>query len=179
MNMKYYLALILLYPVFGLSQEGEFNPLKREVIDSIHSKRLCVAYPGMTRVQTTKEAFDESEFVFIGKVLEIIRIEKMEGTDYGIREDGKFGFINFEPTSNYWYVFNVIKSYKGNPTEKIKIFARKFSGTSPFFLLNKEYLIYAMKAEIQEHPYVYCQGNSCHIKYAQNDLKELKEIDKK
>ncbi len=156
-----------------------FGQQKPIPIDSIHSKRLCVAYPGMTKFQTTKQAFDESEFVFVGQVTEIIRTEKMEGTDYEENSDGKIVPIDYEPTFEYWYVFKTEKIFKGSENEKIKIHARKFSGIPPFFQLNKQYLVYAKKGENQEYPYVYCQGNSCHIEYAEKQIAELKILTEK
>jgi|GEM_PF-5449902 len=164
--------------IFLLSLNG-FGQKKPVLVDSIHSKRLCVAYPGMTRFQTTKEAYDESEFVFTGHVTKIIREEKMEGTDLGIGKDGYLVPINFEPTFNYWYVFKTNEIFKGKVSDEIKIYARKFSGVPPLFQLNKKYLIYAVKGEIQEYPYVYCQGNSGHIEYAEKEISELKNIIKK
>lgn len=156
-----------------------FGQQKPIPIDSIHSKRLCVEYPGMTRFQTTEEAFDESEIVFTGHVIEIIRTEKLEGADYDMGEDGKLVPIAYEPTFDYWYVFKTDSIFKGAKKEKIKIYARKFSGIPPFFLLNKKYLIFAKKGEVQNYPYVYCQGNSGHIEYAEKEIEELRKLIKK
>ncbi len=185
--MKTILYLILLFPItiFCQTEERYWN---RELIDSIHSKRLCTDYPGMTRVQTTKEALDESKLVFTGKVIEIIRIEKMDSIYYlppPLPTDGEntdFKSITPEPTEpiqHYWYVLKPIEIFKGEKKEAYKIYSRIFSTISPLLILNKKYLIYAMESEIQKHPYIYCNGNSCHIEYAEREIMELKELTKK
>ena len=164
-------------PFIIFSQEDEYyNPLKRKLIDSIHSKRLCIEYPGLTRFKTTKEAFDESELVFTGKVTKIIRTEQLEPQDYGLDEKGNLVPLYIEPTYQYWYILKTDKVYKGKKSEFIKIYSMIHSTISPLLMLDKEYLIYALPAEIQDSPYIYCGGNSCHIKYADADIKEIEKI---
>jgi len=157
-------------------EESDFNPLKRKLIDSIHSKRLCIDYVGLSRFLTTKEAFEESEYVFTGMVTKVIRTEKMEPQDMGMGKDGKMVSTDFEPTYQYWYVLKTEKVYKGKKNEFIKIHSKIFSTISPLLMLNKKYLIYAKNGEFQESPYIYCGGNSCHIEYAENDIIEIEKI---
>jgi hypothetical protein len=174
--MKTIIYILLLTPVITFSQEDNFNPLKRKVIDSIHSKRLCEVYPGPTRFLTTQEAFDESEYVFIGTVTEIIRTEKLEPQDYRLDENDKLIPLYEAPTYDYWYVLKTKEVYKGDVNDYLRIYSRKFSSVLPLLMLDKEYLIYAVQGELQEYPYIYCGGNSKHIRYAENDIKEIEKI---
>ncbi|MEO1032837.1 MAG: hypothetical protein AAFX55_15615 [Bacteroidota bacterium] len=174
--MKILLYIFILIPIICFSQEDNNNPLKRKLIDSIHSKRLCIDYPGLTRFLTTKEAFDESEYVFTGKVTKIIRTEQLEPQDYKSDENGNLIPLYLEPTYRYWYVLKTDKVYKGKKSEFIKIHSKTFSTISPLLMLNKEYLIYALTGEFQEFPYIYCGGNSCHIENAEKEIIEIEKI---
>ena len=177
--MKTLSYIFIIVPIFCFSQSEDIDPLKRQLIDSIHSKRLCIEYPGLSRFLTTKEAFDESEYVFTGKVTKIIRTEQLEPQDYESDENGNLIPIYTEPTYQYWYILKIKKVYKGKKSEYIKIHSKTFSTISPLLILNKEYLIYALTGEIQESPYIYCGGNSCHIENAQNEINEIEKIIKK
>ncbi|WP_298343974.1 hypothetical protein [uncultured Algibacter sp.] len=170
--MKNITLIILLISFLGYGQR------KREVIDSIHSKRLCLGYPGIVDIPTISDEFEKSEYVFTGKVIEIIRKETLESSD--IDENGP---TDFQPIQKYWYVFEVSKLFKGKNKKHIKIFARIYSSTSPLLVLDKEYLIYAKKVSKREKkylghsdPYIYCGDRSCHIKYAKKDIVELKKM---
>ena len=174
--MKTLIHIFIFIPVICFSQNDKNNPLKRQLIDSIHSNRLCIDYPGLTRFLTTKEAFDESEYVFTGKVTKIIRTEQLEPQDYGSDEKGNLIPLHVEPTYQYWYVLKAEKVYKGKKRDYIKIYSRTFNTISPLLILDKEYLIYALTGEIQEYPYIYCGGNSCHIENAGNEIKEIEKI---
>jgi hypothetical protein len=177
--MKNLLYIFILIPIIGFTQEDKNPPFKRQLIDSIHSKRLCVEYPGLSRFLTTKEAYDESEYVFTGKVTKIIRTEQLEPQDYGRDENGNSLPLYIEPTYQYWYILKTNKIYKGKKSEYIKIHSKTFSSVSPLLMLNKEYLIYALTGEFQEFPYIYCGGNSRHIENAKNELIEIEKIIKK
>jgi hypothetical protein len=145
------------------------------LIDSVHSKRLCIDYVGLSQFLTTKQAFDESEYVFTGKVTKIIRTEQLEPQDMGMDKDGNSIPTDYEPTYQYWYVLKTEKVYKGKESEFIKIYSKTFSTISPLLMLNKEYLIYAKTGEFQKSPYIYCGGNSCHIEYAEKDIIEIEK----
>ena len=108
--------------------------------------------------------------------MEIITSEKIERSDYGVGTNGKLEPISFEPNLKYWYVLKIDKVYKGKEKDTIKIHYRNFSGISPFLMLDKEYLIYAKKGEIQEFPYIHCGGGSCHKKYAKDHIAEIEKI---
>ncbi len=172
--MKTIFLYIILFPTIIFAQSNQYNK-GRILIDSIHSKRLCIEYFGTGR-ETIKQFLEESEYVFTGKVVEIITSEKIEPSDYGLGADGKLVPISFDPNLKYWYLLKTDKIYKGKDRDTIKIHSRNFSGLSPFLMLDKEYLIYANKGEIQESPYIDCGGGSCHIKYAENDIAEIKKI---
>ena len=174
--MKTLITIFILIPFISFSQKSDNDPLKRELVDSIHSKRLCIDYPGLSRFLNTQEAFDESEYVFTGKVTKIIRTEQLEPQDAGIDKDGKMVSTDFEPTYQYWYILKTEKVYKGKENEFIKVHSKIFSTISPLLMLNKEYLIYAKTGEFQELPYIYCGGNSCHIEYAEDDIIEIEKI---
>ncbi|WP_324027826.1 hypothetical protein QSV08_07735 [Maribacter sp. BPC-D8] len=170
--MKNITLFILLISFLGFSQR------KREVIDSIHLKRLCVEYPGIVDISTVSHEFDKSEYVFIGKVIEIIRIETLKSSD--LDENGP---TDFRPIQNYWYVFEVSEQFKGKNKKQIKVFARIYSSISPLLILDKEYLIYAKKVTEREKrflghsdPYIYCGDRSSHLKYAKKDIIELKKL---
>ncbi|AXT50325.1 hypothetical protein D1818_05580 [Aquimarina sp. BL5] len=167
--------------LFGFLTFGQQNEIwwNRDLIDSIHTKRLCTDYPGLTKIQSTKEALNESEIVFTGKVVEIIRVEKMEPSDYGEGENGESIPIDFQPIQHYWYIFEPNRVFKGKKKKKIKIYSRIFSTISPLLFIDKEYLIYAIKGEIQESPYIYCNGSSSHIEHAENEIVELEKLTKK
>ncbi|WP_299222601.1 hypothetical protein [uncultured Aquimarina sp.] len=173
--MKKILLLMLLISFLGYGQR------KREVIDSIHSKRLCIEYPGIVDIPEILNEFERSEYVFTGKVVEIIRKETLESSD--IDENGP---TDFQPIQNYWYVFEVSELFKGKNKKQIKVFARIYSSTSPLLILDKEYLVYAKKVIEQEKrflghsdPYIYCGDRSGHIKYAEKEINELKKLIKK
>ncbi|MEL0457624.1 hypothetical protein WJN01_15415 [Flavobacteriaceae bacterium SZ-1-7] len=174
--MKLLPYILFFVPCIIFSQEDDYNPLKRKLIDSIHSNRLCIEYPGLTRFLTTKEAFDESEYVFTGKVTKIIRTEQLEPQDYELDENKKLIPLYIEPTYQYWYILKTKKVYKGKESEFIKIYSQIFSTISPLLMLDKEYLIFAKAGEFQDSPYIYCGGNSCHIKYADDDIEEIENI---
>lgn len=174
--MKTFITICLLIPIISFAQESDYNPLKREVIDSIHSKRLCIDYVGLSTFLTTKEAFEESEYVFTGKVTKIIRTEQLEPQDMKIDKDGNATPTSYEPTYKYWYVLKIEKVYKGKESEFIKIHSKTFSTISPLLMLNKKYLIYAKAGENQDSPYIYCGGNSCHIENAKKDIIEIEKI---
>ncbi len=173
LNIHIYSSTI---PIICFSQKNDNYPLKRELVDSIHSKRLCIDYPGLNQLLTTQEAFSESEYVFIGKVTKIIRTEQLAPQDAGINKDGKMVSTDFEPTYKYWYLLKTEKIYKGKNNEFIKVHSKMFSTISPLLMLNKKYLIYAKTGEFQKSPYIYCGGNSCHIEYAKNDIAKLEKI---
>ena len=162
--MKLLLLLALITPVICIAQHWDEDPLRREPVDSIHTKRLCVEYPGLTRFQTTEEAYEESEYVFTGKVVKIIRTEQLEPQDGYMDEHGNIVPSDYEPTYLYWYVLKPYKIYKGEEKDLIKVHARTFSTIAPLLMLEEEYLIYAVEGEIQEYPYFYCNGNSQHLK---------------
>lgn len=173
--MKKITLFILLISFLGFGQR------KRKVIDSIHLKRLCVEYPGITYIPKILDEFKRAEYVFTGKVIEIIRKETLQPSDLG--ENGP---TDFSPIQNYWYVFEVTELFKGKKKDQIKIFARIYSSISPLLMLDKEYLIYAKKVTEREerflhqsYPYIYCGDRSCHIKYAKNDVIELRKLSKK
>lgn len=158
-----------------------YDQYKRGIIDSIHTNRLCESYPGLTKELLTEEAYNDAEFVFTGKIVEIIRIEKMKLTDIRTDEEGKTIPINFEAMYFFSYVLKVDQVFKGEiKGGEMKIHSKIFSGMLPMLLLEKNYLIYASKPmpelETQGLPYISCNGNSCHIKYAENDIKELNKI---
>lgn len=171
--MKRLLLLFLLVPLLVFSQRT------RSVIDSIHTKRLCVEYPGLTEIPTVIEEFHKSEYVFTGKVVEIIRKETMEATDFGDN-----GPMHFRPVQNYWYVLEVSEQFKGKPQKKIKVFSRMFSSMSPLLMLDKEYLIYAKLLPDNEkrffdkskYLFFYCDAISTHLKFAEEDLKILRKL---
>ena len=111
--MKTLLKIVLIFPIITYSQNSEYNYSKPVLIDSIHTKRLCISYPGMTRYLTTKEAFEESEYVFTGRVSKIITTEQLEPHDYELDENGHSIPIDIWPTYKYWYELKTIKVYKG------------------------------------------------------------------
>ncbi len=172
--MKHFLLLIIILPTFVFSQR------ERAVIDSIHSNRLCVEYPGMVVEPVVLKEFQTSEYVFTGKVVEIIRKETLEASDIG--EDGKP--IHFLPIQKYWYVLEVTEQFKGASKKKITVYSRIFSNISPLLMLDKEYLIYAKRIpktekmfyEKSQHLYIYCNGASTHIKYVADDIKLLRKL---
>ncbi len=174
--MKTLITIFLLIPIISFSQESDYNPLKRKLNDSIHSKRLCIEYVGLSRFMTTKEAFNESEYVFTGKVTKIIRTEQLEPQDMRMDNNGNLIPTDYEPTYQYWYILKIEKVYKGKESEFIKIHSKIFSNISPLLMLNKKYLIYAKTGEFQDSPYIYCGGNSCHIENAENDIIEIETI---
>ncbi len=163
-----------MFPLILLGQSNQYNE-GRILIDSIHSKRLCIEYFG-TGNETIQQFFEESDYVFTGKVVEIITSEKIEPSDYGTGADGKLVPISFEPNLKYWDIIKTDKIYKGKEKDTIKIHSRNFSGITPFLMLDKEYLIYAKKGEIQESPYIDCGGGSCHMKYAEDNITEIEKI---
>lgn len=170
--MKNITLFIVLISLFGYGQ------IKRELIDSIHSKRLCLGYPGIVDIPTIANEFERSEYIFTGKVVEIIRKETLEPSD--LDENGP---TDFQPIQNYWYIFEISKLFKGKKKKHIKIFARIYSSTSPLLILDKEYLIYAKKVSKRtkaflghSNPYIYCGDRSCHIKYAKKDIIKLKKM---
>lgn len=170
--MKSITLFILLISFLGFGQR------KREVIDSIHSKRLCVDYPGMTYFPEILNEYEKSEYIFTGKVVEIIRKETLEPSDYD--ENGP---IEFRPIQKFWYVFEISELFKGKEKKQIKIFSRIYSGTSPLLILDKEYLIYAKKVSEREerflrqsYPFIYCGDRSCYAKYAEKDIIELRKL---
>ena len=157
--MKNISLFILLISFLGYGQR------KREVIDSIHSKRLCVEYPGIADISTIPDEFEKSEYIFTGKVIEIIRKEILKSSD--IDENGP---TDFRPIQNYWYVFEVNEIFKGKNKEQIKVYARIYSSISPLLILDKDYLIYAKKvSELEKKylghsdPFIYCGDRSTHI----------------
>nr|WP_321222733.1 hypothetical protein [uncultured Psychroserpens sp.] len=171
--MKCTMILFLMFTAFSYAQRD------RVPIDSIHNKRLCTVYPGMTKFQTIQESFDESKLVFTGKVIEVIRTETVESSDFGFDENGKEIALHIEPIYNYWYIFEVKRWFKGDAkTKRVKIYSRIYSNVSPLLLLNKNYLIFAVEGELQESPYIYCNGNSTILEYASQYIKELELIHK-
>ncbi|SHJ28203.1 hypothetical protein [Aquimarina spongiae] len=174
-KLLFYITMLSGCITYGQQKEIWWN---RDLIDSIHSKRLCTDYPGLTRLKSTQEAFEESEVVFTGKVIEIIRIEKMEPSDYGSGPNGESIPLDFQPTQHYWYILEPNRVFKGKKKKRIKIYSRIFSTISPLLFLDREYLIYAVKGETQKSPYIYCNGNSSHIQYAKKDILELEQLSK-
>lgn len=173
--MNRFLIVILLIPIIGFSQR------KREVIDSIHTQRMCVEYPGLVAEPDIVKEFQTATYVFVGKVVEIIRKETMETSDVD-----RNGPTDFQPIQNYWYVLEVSDQFKGKQKKKITVLSRIFSNMSPLLILNGEYLIYAQpiskyekKFFKQSHPFIYCNGRSMHLKYAEEDIKFLKKLTKK
>ena len=173
--MKFLPLLLFVFPSLCISQIEE-DYFRRELIDSIHTKRLCVDYPGLWREQTTQEAYNEAVYVFTGKVVQIIRTEQLEPHDGYIDEHGNLIYTDYWPTYKYWYVFEPYKIYKGEETTRIKVHARTFSTVSPLLILEKEYLIYALEGEVQEDPYFHCNGNSSHLRYAKKVIQELEVL---
>ncbi len=185
--MKILLYLIFFLPTIMLSQTDE-RYWNREIIDSVHSKRLCTCYPGLTRIMSTKEAFEESKIIFTGKVIEIIRVETLDNPSAidslppPVSENQEL--INIpsdyiEPIQHYWYVLQTEEVFKGEKKDSYKVYSRIYSTISPLLMLNKKYLIYAIEGEIQEYPYFYCNGNSCHIEHAEKQIKELRILTEK
>ncbi|WP_298519559.1 hypothetical protein [uncultured Kordia sp.] len=165
--MKRYFLLFLILPMLVFSQR------KYDVIDSIHSKRICIDYPGLAEIPSIIEEFQKSKYVFTGKVIEIIRKESIKK-------------IDFQPVQNYWYVIEVTEQFKGKPQKKIEVYSRMFSGVSPFLMIGKEYLIYAryMRKQTQkffkkpQYLFFYCDAISKHVKDASEDIKLLRKLKK-
>lgn len=138
------------------------------------NKSLCLEYP--TIIPSIDESFKNSEYIFIGKVIKIIRIESLKAIDYG--ENGYP--IDFEPEFNYWYILEVSEVFKGKPTSEIKIFARKYSDLYPILELEKEYLVYSTKmAEFEikhfkhSNSYIYCGDRTKRNDNIENEINQL------
>ena len=184
---KKIVGFVFFLPVLMIAQNQGFDPDKRVLIDSIHSKRLCEVYPGLSRAMSTKEAYDEAQYVFTGKVIEIITVEKtlhyppMKDPDGNVHVEDPLEVIQ------YFYVLKVDRQFKGETQKHIKVFARAFSSVHPMLMMHKAYLIYAVApdppffvnpGEEQFLPYIYCNGNSSHLMYAEDEIKTLEELSK-
>jgi hypothetical protein len=143
---------------------------------------LCEEY--YTLIPNINESYKKSECVFTGKVTKIIRVETFKPIDYD--ENGRP--LDYESCYDYWFVFKVLKIYKGEKKSEIKIYSRMYSGISPILELNKEYLIYTTKMEKFEmekfekiHPentnlYIYCGDRSKQIENSKDEIIELEKI---
>jgi len=143
------------------------------------NKSLCLEYA--TIIPSTDESFKSSEYIFIGKVIKIIRTESLKASDYG--ENGYP--IDFEPEFNYWYILEVSEVFKGKPTSEIKIFSRKYSDLYPVLELDKEYLIYTTKmAEFEmkhfkhSDSYIYCGDRSKKNDKIEPEINRLRKLKK-
>ncbi|WP_445711712.1 hypothetical protein [Flavobacterium sp.] len=137
---------------------------------------LCLTYD--TSIPNIEDSIEQSEYVFIGKVIEVIRTEKLNATDYNSN-----GPIDFESEYNYWFILEVKEKFKGNFKTKIKIYSRNFSGLCPILELNQSYLIYSRKMKKFEidhfnhsFPYIYCGDRSKKLEHSKDDVSILRKM---
>jgi hypothetical protein len=142
------------------------------------NKSLCLEYT--TIIPSIDESYKNSEYIFIGKVIKIIRTESLKATDYT-----ENGYVNFVPEFNYWYILDVSEVFKGNPFSEIKIFARQYSGIYSVLELDKEYLIYTTKmAEFEikhfkhSDSYIYCGDRSKKNDKIEPEINQLRKLKK-